>query len=193
MFDKSIKRTRMEKYFIDAGKQIIQTEGIKSISVRKVGEKAGYSYATIYNYFKDSRTLMAYIALDYLDDVYQHLLEKGKNETDTFKKLLIYSKEYFLFMVDNPDIFKIIFLNNSDNIPPKIIKDTFTPDVSKLLEETLNKVEIKSCFKDLNLLHELLTSSIHGKIMFCIGGRHLLVKEDVLNQIEKEIEVLING
>ena len=193
MLDKSIKKARMESYFIEAAKIIIETEGIKNVSVRKVGEKAGYSYATIYNYFKDINTLLAFVSLDYLNDAYQHMLEKGKTKTDALEILIIRSKEYFQYMANKPDIFKMIFLNDYGNVPREISESAYVPNVAKLLRESLDKMEIRSCIKDLDLLHGLITSSIHGKIMFFIGGRHNLSIDDMLMQIEKEIEVLING
>ena len=53
MDKKEIQRQRMMKYFIEAGKQIILEEGVKNVTVRKVADLAGYSYATLYNYFED--------------------------------------------------------------------------------------------------------------------------------------------
>ncbi|MDP4092633.1 MAG: TetR/AcrR family transcriptional regulator, partial [Bacillota bacterium] len=51
--NKELQKSRMKKYFIDAAKEILVNEGVSNVSVRKVGEVTGYSYATIYNYFKN--------------------------------------------------------------------------------------------------------------------------------------------
>ena len=53
MEKKEIQEQRMRGYFIQATKEIIKGEGIKSVSVRNIADRAGYSYATLYNYFKD--------------------------------------------------------------------------------------------------------------------------------------------
>jgi AcrR family transcriptional regulator len=47
----AIKASGIRSYFILAAKEIISIEGVNHVSVRKVPKKAGYSYATIYNYF----------------------------------------------------------------------------------------------------------------------------------------------
>lgn len=40
-------------YFIEAARNIIETQGMDMISIRGVAEKAGFNSATLYNYFKD--------------------------------------------------------------------------------------------------------------------------------------------
>ena len=54
MNNKELKEQRIKGYFIQAAKEILVGEGIKSLSVRSVSERAGYSYTTIYNYFENS-------------------------------------------------------------------------------------------------------------------------------------------
>ena len=46
-----IKRSRMMKYFIDAANKIINTQGIDAVNIRDTADLAGYSSATLYNYF----------------------------------------------------------------------------------------------------------------------------------------------
>ena len=50
-----IQEERIRKYFIDAAKELIRGEGLSVVTARNVAERAGYSYATLYNYFKDIR------------------------------------------------------------------------------------------------------------------------------------------
>lgn len=48
----------MMGYFIDAANQIIENEGIESVTIRKVADIAGYNSATLYNYFNDLNHLL---------------------------------------------------------------------------------------------------------------------------------------
>ena len=48
----------MRGYFIQAAKEILKGEGLESMSVRNIADQAGYSYATLYNYFKDVKDLI---------------------------------------------------------------------------------------------------------------------------------------
>ena len=53
MENKEIQEERVRSYFVQAANEILRGEGITNLSVRNVSEKAGYSYATLYNYFKN--------------------------------------------------------------------------------------------------------------------------------------------
>jgi DNA-binding transcriptional regulator YbjK len=55
---KQIQEQRMKSYFIQAAKDMLKGEGLKSLSVRSVADRAGYSFATLYNYFKDLNELI---------------------------------------------------------------------------------------------------------------------------------------
>ncbi len=58
MKNKEVQELRMKNYFIQATKEILKGEGLQAVSVRNVADKAGYSYATLYNYFKDITELI---------------------------------------------------------------------------------------------------------------------------------------
>ena len=58
----------MMSYFIIAAQQIIQEEGIKAVTIRKVAALAGYNSATIYNYFENLENLLFFASMKYLRD-----------------------------------------------------------------------------------------------------------------------------
>ncbi|WP_169311870.1 TetR family transcriptional regulator [Gracilinema caldarium] len=55
---KDIHKERIRRYFLDAAKDIIVTEGVSAVTSKKVGERAAYSYASIYNYFENQNALI---------------------------------------------------------------------------------------------------------------------------------------
>lgn len=62
---KQLQDDRMRRYFIEAACEIIKGEGIAAVSVRNIAERAGYSYATLYNYFSDIKELILYCVADF--------------------------------------------------------------------------------------------------------------------------------
>ena len=54
---KQMYRQQTMGYFINAALEIIEEEGIDSLSIRKTAEKAGYNSATLYHYFSDFEEL----------------------------------------------------------------------------------------------------------------------------------------
>ena len=64
---KQMYRQQTMGYFINAALEIIEEEGIDSLSIRKTAEKAGYNSATLYHYFSDFEELRIFSAMKYLD------------------------------------------------------------------------------------------------------------------------------
>lgn len=54
--------------FIDAARSIIDSDGIDSVSIRKVASKVGCSSAALYLYFWDLNGLLALSTITYLED-----------------------------------------------------------------------------------------------------------------------------
>jgi len=105
MVKNQIQEDRMKSYFITSAKEIIRGEGMRALSVRTVAEKAGYSYATLYNYFKDLRELVFYCIVDFLDELREFVDEPTKGEESILKR----SKAFCNYFVQYPGTFSVIF------------------------------------------------------------------------------------
>ncbi|MBU5483989.1 TetR/AcrR family transcriptional regulator [Clostridium sp. MSJ-11] len=193
MDNKEIQRQRMMRYFIDAAKEIIKEEGVNELTVRKVGEKAGYSYATIYNYFNDLNTLLAYCAFDFLEDCYRYVVSFKDKTEDCRERVGICGAAYFRYFAENPDMFQIIFLEELGKGSEEVIKNFTQPSVALLLGETIVECSKQGYIRKekIGFLAELIASSIHGKLLFFLKGRNIESLEDMITSIKNEIELLI--
>ncbi|WP_192929661.1 TetR/AcrR family transcriptional regulator [Alkaliphilus serpentinus] len=193
MNKRNLQKQRIMRFFIDAAKEIIKTEGIKNITARRVGETAGYSYATIYNYFKDMNTLLTYCAFDFLEDCYEHVITFKDDKWDCKEQLIIYNIEFFKYFAENPEIFKLVYLEDLGKIPEELSK---RPSISRLILDNLNESSKKGYLQknSIDLLLELMGASIHGKLLFYLNRPNENQDLDfVLQVIEKEIEFLLNN
>lgn len=192
MDKKEIQRQRMMKYFIVAAKEIIKEEGISCVTARKIGEKAGYSYATIYNYFSDLNEVLIYCVFDFLEKCYKYLISFKNDKIDCKEQVIVYSIAYFKYFNENPDMFQLIFVEDLGNPSEEVIKKR--PSVSILLKETIIQCAKEGYIKEENidLLGELIASSIHGKLLFLLKKRSIEELDNVIVSIKNEIEFLIN-
>jgi len=76
---KEIQEQRMKGYFIQATKDILKGEGLRAISVRNIADRAGYSYATLYNYFSDVKDLIFECVKDFQDEAREFIAAETKN------------------------------------------------------------------------------------------------------------------
>lgn len=105
---KELKTNRMKTYFVSAAKTIISKQGVEKLSVRNVADNAGYSYATIYNYYKDLDSLLWDVKKSFTEDLIHSLVEKevDNQNQDIIKGFQVYAE----FFVNNPNLFRFFFL-----------------------------------------------------------------------------------
>jgi len=119
MGNKEIQETRMKGYFIQAAKEILRGEGIKCASVRNISEKAGYSYSTMYNYFKDVNDLIFLCVSDFQEECKQYATTKIKKDTVGTAKIKAMALAYIDYFVEYPGIFDLFYLTKMSDFGNK--------------------------------------------------------------------------
>ena len=103
------KRKRIMTYFVEATRNLIQTDGVDGLSIRKIANAAGYNSATIYNYFRDLEHLSLFGSACYLRD---YVLALSRSLTPEMNALERYRCIYRCFndiAFQNPDVFHNMF------------------------------------------------------------------------------------
>jgi AcrR family transcriptional regulator len=109
----------MKGYFIEATKEMLKGEGLKSISVRNIAERAGYSYTTLYNYFKDLNELIFLCVKDFQDECELFIKDEIKKQPHGIEKIKAISKAYINYFVQYPGIFELFYIEKISNIGSK--------------------------------------------------------------------------
>ena len=65
LIDKEEQKRQNARTFINAAQEMIESEGLENISVRKIAQKAGFHNSTIYLYFEDLDQLAMFASLKY--------------------------------------------------------------------------------------------------------------------------------
>ncbi len=99
--------------FINATKELMETENFQQISIRKIAEKAGFHNSTIYLYFKDLNELLMLASMKYFRE-YSHSLKilslENRNPVENFINVW----DFFITAVfKNPFIFYNFFFGKS--------------------------------------------------------------------------------
>lgn len=111
-----IQEKRMRDYFIEAAKDLIRGEGLIVVSARSVAERAGYSYATLYNYFKDIRDLIFCCVEDFLEECRGFVTDCSKNAREGEEHLKAVSCGYCNFFIQYPGIYELLFHQKASSI-----------------------------------------------------------------------------
>lgn len=165
MKNKEIQEKRMKDYFIQATKSILKGEGIQALSVRNIADQAGYSYATLYNYFKDVNDLVFLCVADFHEECRSFVRNQTKKTPNGIEKLKSSIMAYISFFVEYPGIFDLFFITKVGDFGNK----QKTIDV---ISNSLNSV----CEADWNycISHKLISSEkseiIKSQLTYTVTG-----------------------
>ena len=159
---KYIQRARMIKYFVDATVEIIEKEGYKNVTIRKVADIAGYNSATIYNYFDNLEHLLFFASMRYLQEYIDELPTYITGAKDSREVYLLVWQCYVECSFKKPEIYYIIFFSNLKKDLEQYVEQYFSyfpldvkkyPNVIRemLLSNSINKrslILMKPCIEE---------------------------------------------
>lgn len=172
-----------------AKKQIIEN-GIESVSVRKIAEDTGYSYATIYNYFADLNAFLWVVKKEMIKDLISWLTNSLigiELNLDGIKKIFhLYIKYFF----DYPNIYKFFFFYSVTptnlNIEETFDFDTLWLNTFDSIRET-NNLSVNA----IQTIQKTMTNVVQGilTLHFSQNGRHDF--EYVCLEIDEILDYLV--
>jgi len=119
MTNKSLQEQRMRGYFMQATKELLKGEGLKSINVRNIAQQAGYSYATLYNYFRDVRELVFLCVNDFQEECAAEIKIKVKDIPTGIERIKAVTHAYIAYFVQYPSVFNLFFIEKLGDIGQK--------------------------------------------------------------------------
>lgn len=138
LIKKDLQKQRTMRFFIDATKEIAESEGMKKISIRNVAEKAGYNSATIYNYFKNADTLVAFAMIDSITEYlhgFAHILDQ---DYDPITALLLTWRLYAECSFVNPEAYAYVFASSHSEFVLSQLEDYF--QIFPIDEKNVNQI-----------------------------------------------------
>lgn len=172
MSNKEIQEKRVKSYFIDAAKEIISAEGIKAASARTIAERAGYSYATIYNYFDDITGLHFLAIKEFMNDCFDFV---SNNIND--KSIFELSKEYTNYFIQYPSIFSILYLEGFDSS-----NETDFSEINNFFDMLAEKI----CSIDINSSgFKSYKYELHGLLLFNLGRQNKPDYKKIIDSVGK--------
>ena len=194
MKNKEIQEKRMKEYFIQATKDILKGEGIKSLSVRNIADQAGYSYATLYNYFKDVNDLVFLCVNDFQEECKEFVSDQVKSYPEGIERLKASVIGYISFFVEYPGIFDLFYLAKVGDFGNK---QTIISVINNSLDDVCES-EWNYCVNN-NLLSAEKVENIKPQLKYTVVGLLLFYLNRItpnaypefMEQVNKRIDFLL--
>ena len=186
-----LKNQRVRSYFVKATKEIILTEGVENVSIRRVAESAGYTFSTLYNYFEGLNELLQSAKQEMIQDLILHMQERMPKKVFDLDDLKEQNRQYIEYFVTNPNIFSFFY---SYRLHPLSEPTTEAPDFNSQYMETYRGFVECGRIKesDVLILAKTIIYSLHGLLALYFSDNGLSTQM-LYEESDRVAEFLLKG
>ena len=186
------KKERTQKEIIEAAKEIIHNKGHESVTVRSLAEATGYSYTSLYYYFKDLNALLWALRLDMIEDMIAELTSVSYVEDDPLEEILSAFFGYMEYFFKHPNIFRFFyfypFVQPEGDDGYKKLERRFhgiwQTSFSRFINEDTIKVE------DLEIVAKTIIYTMQGMLVLSFSSNGTTKKEEIKAELKKLVNYL---
>lgn len=192
---KQIQEQRMKGYFLDATKALLKSEGLKSVSVRNVAEKAGYSFATLYNYFKDVQELVFLCVEDFQQECAEHAKMRTEKISHGKKKIKGIVLAYLEYFVQYPGVFELFFMERMTDLGRKQPTSTLIVSfLDKLCSEEWDHCIQKQLIppKEAEAIKACLQTTVTGLLLLYLNRHDPAGYDEFLKRANQQVDFLLD-
>ena len=187
-----LQKNRNKQYFIEAAKNVVITDDVSNVTVRKIADIAGFSYATIYNYFHDLNHLLWHVVISCIDDVVHSLERHLGSKPYTFSRIKEIYREYVGYFLQKPNVFRLVFFHQIGDPPEEFKSYSDEPQLAPLLLVNLEDPGCRSISKgEIPILARIITSSIHGILSLYLSNKTDQSPNDLKQNVDKMLGYLL--
>lgn len=193
---KQIQEQRMKGYFIDAAKELLKGEGLRAINVRDVAERAGYSYATMYNYFKDRNDLIFECVRDFQTECASMVERETKKVAPGKERIKATVLAYVGYFTEYPGIFELFFVEKMGNIGNKqATAELIYTFLDRLCEPHWEYCVAENLYdqREVEIKKRQLRFSVMGMLLFYQNRLQPDNYKDFIAQLNEQVREIIGG
>lgn len=191
---KNIKFQRVKQYFIEACCQIIAAEGVEQATIRKVAEEAGYSYGSIYNYFKDLNEVLWHAREQLMLDMATTIQAEVLKNPELNGNIRAVLKVYMDYLLNNPHIFRFLYVYplSPVDLPSSQTLESLNMSQgwSSLLQGYVDSGILKP--QQVKVVSDLILYAIHGLLMIGMTNNWELKRTMVHNELDQILDYILS-
>ena len=194
MKNKEMQGQRMRGYFLTATKDLLKAEGLRSVSVRTIADKAGYSSATMYSYFKDVNDLVFLCVHDFYEECKLHVKSRVKKSEKGIPGLKVAIKAYTEFFIQYPGVFELFFIEKMGDLGnKKSIADLINVSLDQACEEEWNYCISRKLVnvEEVESLKARIRYTVFGLLLLYLNRRVPASYTEFASQLNLQVDALL--
>ncbi len=181
---------------MDAVKTVLEQDGPEALSARTVGKVAGYSYATIYNYYRDFNHLLWHVSLEYRDDLAAYLkaqhdcLKEQFSAGDLLREMFTAHAAFFL---ERPNVYTFLFAHPIGEIPDDLRERMADTALRSILWEQLHELETgqEGSPDAIRTMADVLVTMVHGLLVLYFSGKRPMAAAELVAQVRANVAFVV--
>ena len=105
----SYHKGNVRESLIEAAEELLHTEGLPALSLRRVAREVGVAPSAVYNHFKNREALLVAVAADGYRQVAAMELAAYAESKDSAEVLKGLARQYLRFAAENPNLYRLMF------------------------------------------------------------------------------------
>jgi AcrR family transcriptional regulator len=179
---------------VNAGVEILQSEGLQALTLRAVARKAGVTQSAPYRHFQDRRALMAAVAERGFQRLQESMLTAMRG-AEGRKGLKGIALAYVRFALENGPEYRLMFgaeLAVTDDLPS--LRDT-SRSVLAFVAQGMDQLQRQGLVGpgDPMMLAVSTWSTLHGLAMLTLDGQVAGVAPNVDELVEESTRIMMFG
>ncbi|HKR62869.1 MAG TPA: TetR/AcrR family transcriptional regulator [Thermoanaerobaculia bacterium] len=195
------EREEIRTLILDAARELFASEGVESVTMRRIAERIEYSPTAIYFHFRDKEALLAELCDADFRVMSQQFTAIATIE-DPIERLRATGHAYVEFGLNNPSHYRVMFMTPkmpAATAEAKLRKGNPEEDAYEFLKLTIAQAIREGRFRgdatDPDLMAQIIWSGVHGVVSLEIAkcNDDWVDWRPVRERAKLMIEVLIDG
>ena len=181
----NIKKKRVKSFFLEAARDIIISEGVANVTVRKIADITGYSYATIYHYFSDLNELLLETKTLMIHDMMDYMKHHSVEQLDSLEGIKKQNHIFIDYFIKHPNIFVFFYSYRLDYAVTEFtVKTDIGENNGELYQAFVTNGTIKQA--DVPVITKTIIYSVYGTLAIFFSNNGLTI-----NKLHEDIDQII--
>ena len=161
------EREEIRTRILDAARELFASEGVDSVTMRRIADRIEYSPTAIYFHFKDKEALLAELC-DCDFRAFAHGFNQIATIPDPVERLRAAGRAYVEFGLTNPSHYRLMFMTPKTTEASTIAKGNPEEDAYAFLKGIVAELTAAGRFRDdltdPDLTAQVIWSTVHGLV-----------------------------
>lgn len=161
------EREEIRTRILDAARELFASEGVESVTMRRIADRIEYSPTAIYFHFRDKEALLAELCdCDFRE--FAHGFAEIAKIADPIERLRAAGRAYVAFGINNPSHYRVMFMTPKTATADLSVKGNPEEDAYAFLKGIVSELMAKGLFReditDIDLASQVIWSAVHGHV-----------------------------